>query len=104
MSHDSLLPGRKKYFDTLASNPEFPTDTDTVMEDVEGTAEAVVVLDEPLVCEVCNVTFHSGQEIREHFSERHQDMVLVQLPSRKKKKANSPLDDQNDHTKLPKNK
>ena len=91
-----------------ASNPEFPTDTvmeDAVMEDVEGTAEAVVVLDEPLVCEVCNITFHSGQDIREHFSERHQDMVLVQLPSRKKK-ASSPLksNDQNDRTKLQKNK
>lgn len=86
-----------------ASNPEFPTDT--VMEDVEeGTAEAVVVLDEPLVCEVCNITFQSGQEIRDHFSERHQDMVLVQLPSRKKKKRSPKSDDQNDRTKLPKNK
>ena len=80
-----------------ASNPEFPTDT--VMEDVEGNAEAEV--DEPLVCEVCSITFNGGQEIREHFSERHQDVVLV-LQSRRKK-ASSPLksDDQNDRTKLP---
>ena len=43
------------------------------MEDVEGNAEAEV--DEPLVCEVCSTTFNDSHEIREHFSEQHQDIV-----------------------------